>query len=700
MRNKLLLLLITLVGWHQTALAQRQLANWRFSVQAGLFFPAAGSPTPVANSPLSITGRDGREGCSAVSDSLGNLLCFTDGEQVWDGTNTLMPNGALMYSHVSATQSALLLPSPGSRSQQYLFTVDAVDNNLAGGLRYSIVDMTLRGGRGDIGTVKEVAVPTPGNVQLTEKLTAVRHTNGHDYWIVVHAYGSNAFFSYLLTRSGLSLTPVVSNLGTVHVGGAGTFANGNAVGYLRASPDGRRLASAIRQTGLDVFDFDPATGQLSNFQPVNISAPYYYGLEFSPDGNKLYVSDLTGNSIRQVNLLAAPLTAQFVGSPGNYTGAIVRGPDNILYIAVEQSTFLAAITNPNGTAATCGLVTNGASIGTKRCRQGLPNFPNAYAAPLVVAPSLTSIVPATACAGSVVAVSGTLSYVPTGATYAWNFGDPGSGSFNTATTLVASHFYQTPGSYTLTLTVTTPTGVLTSQKNLTVGAVPVVDLGNPIGMICSGESVTLSSPSTPAGTAYHWSDGSTSPTLVVRQAGRYELTVTSPQGCIAYDLVDVQVQPRPTVRLPADTILCQQNLPLLLQANAQPAGSTYRWQDGSTAATFSATASGIYRLEVRNAQGCAARDSVTVTVDACVPLLIPNVITPNGDAANQHFVLQGLVAPEWSVTIYNRWGREVYRRDSYDNSWAAEGLADGVYYYLLTNPQTSQRYKGWVEVLR
>ncbi|MDO7876447.1 gliding motility-associated C-terminal domain-containing protein [Hymenobacter sp. ASUV-10] len=609
-----------------------------------------------------------------------------------------MPNGILAHSHVSATQSALLLPSPGSSSQQYLFTVDAVDNNLVGGLRYSIVDMTLRGGLGDIGAVKEVAVPAPNNVKLTEKLTAVRHTNGRDYWIVVHAYGSNAFFSYLLTASGLTMTPVVSNLGTVHVGGGGSFGNGNAVGYLRASPDGRRLASAIREVGLDVFDFNPSTGQISNFQPVNISAPYYYGLEFSPDGSKLYVTDLTGNSIRQVNLLASPLSAQYVGSPGNYTGAIVRGPDNVLYVAVEQSTFLAAITNPNGTAVTCGLVASGASLGTRRARQGLPNFPNRYAKPLL--PTLALSIPANACVGSVVPVSSTLSNAPAGATYAWDFGDPSSGVFNTATTPTAAHVYQTFGIYTITLTVITTAGVLTRQYTITVGTIPVVNLGPPQRTICAGESVTLSSPSTPAGMAYHWSDGSTSPALEVRQAGLYVLRVTTPLGCSGYDSVEVQVQPRPTVRLRADTTLCQQALPLLLQANAQPAGSTYRWQDGSTAATFAVRISGTYRLEVRNAQGCTARDSVAVTVDACVPMRIPNIITPNGDGANQTFVLQGLVAPEWSIRIYNRWGREVYQHAQYDNSWAAEGLADGVYYYLLTNPQTGQRYKGWVEVLR
>ena len=63
-------------------------------------------------------------------------------------------------------------------------------------------------------------------------------------------------------------------------------------------------------------------------------------------------------------------------------------------------------------------------------------------------------------------------------------------------------------------------------------------------------------------------------------------------------------------------------------------------------------------------------------------------------------MLNNLTAAEWRIAIYNRWGREVFQQQKYDNRWAAPGQPDGVYYYLLTNAATGQRLKGWLEVRR
>lgn len=79
---------------------------------------------------------------------------------------------------------------------------------------------------------------------------------------------------------------------------------------------------------------------------------------------------------------------------------------------------------------------------------------------------------------------------------------------------------------------------------------------------------------------------------------------------------------------------------------------------------------------------------------------LPNIITPNGDDSNQYFMLRGLNAPDWTLHMYNRWGRKIYSQQQYDNTWAATGQPDGIYYYLLTNTKTGQKIKGWVEVRR
>jgi hypothetical protein len=78
-------------------------------------------------------------------------------------------------------------------------------------------------------------------------------------------------------------------------------------------------------------------------------------------------------------------------------------------------------------------------------------------------------------------------------------------------------------------------------------------------------------------------------------------------------------------------------------------------------------------------------------------VFIPNIITPNNDQTNERFVVQGLPAGSWALTVYNRWGRPVFATDNYQHNWGA-GVAQGLYYYVLSQPNSSATYKGWLEV--
>ena len=105
-------------------------------------------------------------------------------------------------------------------------------------------------------------------------------------------------------------------------------------------------------------------------------------------------------------------------------------------------------------------------------------------------------------------------------------------------------------------------------------------------------------------------------------------------------------------------------------------------------------------VTARDAQGkiLSAKASFSVIVKT-LPLLIPNVFTPNGDGINDRFEVQGLEAfDQVSLVIFNVWGNEVYRNDKYDNTWAGQGLQDGTYYYTLETRKgnQSEQYKSWV----
>ncbi len=69
-------------------------------------------------------------------------------------------------------------------------------------------------------------------------------------------------------------------------------------------------------------------------------------------------------------------------------------------------------------------------------------------------------------------------------------------------------------------------------------------------------------------------------------------------------------------------------------------------------------------------------------------IIIPNVITPNGDGSNDVFVIENL--PEHSsLTIYSSNGTQVFHSDSYENNWPPSGVAAGRYYYTLILPDGS-----------
>ncbi|MBT9394473.1 hypothetical protein KLP40_14975 [Hymenobacter sp. NST-14] len=350
------------------ARAQHEAQNWYFGKNVGLSF-VGGAPTPLLYSAMNTY-----EACAAVSDSAGQLLFYTNSEVVWNRHHQLMPDGSGLGGHSSATQGAVILRRPGSATQYYVFTVDGCDTNLAGGLRYSLVDLTADAGRGAVITR---AQPLDTG-RVTEKLTVVPHANGLDSWVVVHAWQSDRFLAYLVTGAGIAPAPVTSALGSVHAGGGGALRNANAVGYLKASPNGRQLALGVRDEDFELFDFDNATGRLSHF--VRLPSIYRsYGVAFSPDGSRLYGTDLDGFRVYQFNLRAGSAAAIAasrveVGNTSGYAGALQLAPDGKIYVAQYNRIYLSVITDPNALGAACGFQLDALHLNDRLCQVGLPNY--------------------------------------------------------------------------------------------------------------------------------------------------------------------------------------------------------------------------------------------------------------------------------------------------------------------------------------
>lgn len=154
--------------------------------------------------------------------------------------------------------------------------------------------------------------------------------------------------------------------------------------------------------------------------------------------------------------------------------------------------------------------------------------------------------------------------------------------------------------------------------------------------------------------------------------------------------------------LGSDTTICLSDSVLLVPT--MPGGSplhpvSYRWSNGSTLPVLAAREAGRYWVEVHD--GCFTyRDTVRVTTRECEDsFFIPNVITPDGNGANDTFAFRGLSPEGWRLAVVDRWGRQVYAVPDYRQDWTAEGLPEGVYFYRLEKPGF-KAIIGWLHVLR
>lgn len=412
---------IVVVFTFAQAWSQGEAAYWYFGKNAGVYF----DPITRDVSVLTDGALDTFEGCSSISDENGNLQFYSDGVTVWDRNHNIMPNGTELKGDESSTQSGLIVPHPTLPNIYFLFTVDEPHNanfstigfiDIAGdgdgfnnGLNYSVVDMTLNGGMGDV-------VPDQKNIPLltynpsdrfengykcSEKITAVEGTEEDTFWVITHF--TDTFYAFKIDTNGVNETPVRSALEPeVPVVGY----RRNALGYLKASPDGTKIAAAFFSISeipgadapglLTLFDFDALNGRVSNsIELYNGDAPY--GVEFSLETRKLYAvvgrgSGGGGNSLLvQYDLRRADIknSMTLIDESADYNygalqlgldGKIYRSQINFLQIgAGTTGKYLGVIENPEATAA--NVIYNPQAIyldinndGSNETRLGLPPF--------------------------------------------------------------------------------------------------------------------------------------------------------------------------------------------------------------------------------------------------------------------------------------------------------------------------------------
>lgn len=363
-----LLALFCLVVSTANLFSQGETWRWNFGANAALNFPGGGNPVSTPGSAMNTF-----EGCASIGLPNGNLAFYTSGATIWGANNVPMPNGMGLFGNSSTTQAAIIVPRPGMANRYYVFCSSS--NFSPGTLSYSEVDMTLNAPWGNvIAGVKNIVIQT----NISEKLTAVRHCNGIDVWVLVHDYTNSDYKAFLVTATGVSLTPVVSS--------AGAPTSGNVVGAMKVSPNGKKIAYCASNSpfALHVADFNNSTGVINNVINLagNAALVPMYGLEFSPDSKILYGSKwASSNQVYQWDLCqASPAgvvgSALMVGSGGNTHGSMQLGPNGKIYICRAGSNQLAVINNPNVLGVGCGYNQNGVTLTSGTSQYGLPTFFN------------------------------------------------------------------------------------------------------------------------------------------------------------------------------------------------------------------------------------------------------------------------------------------------------------------------------------
>ncbi len=332
--------------------------------------------------------------CAAtISDAAGNLLFYTNGYYIADATHDTMDNGnnispsgwsTLQPRGLNVPQATLIIPVPDSLGKFYLFH-STLDNapyyNRGHQLYMSKIDMSLNGGLGSVVSKNNIILQDTVN---NGKITACKHANGIDWWLICQRVNSNTYFKFLITSGGI-FGPYLQNIGTPR-----TFDYGMAA----FSPDGKKYASFHAEyqsaEGLDIFDFDRCTGVLSNAVHISITqtSGFSGGMAFSPNSRYLYTAniefvyqfDMDAANIPASQITVATWDGFYSPSPpfGTYFELMQLAPDGKIYISTGNSTFHMHVMNhPDSASTACDVVQHDLQFQSFYAN-ALPNHPNYF----------------------------------------------------------------------------------------------------------------------------------------------------------------------------------------------------------------------------------------------------------------------------------------------------------------------------------
>ena len=308
-------------------------------------------------------------------------------------------------------------------------------------------------------------------------------------------------------------------------------------------------------------------------------------------------------------------------------------------------------------------------------------------------------------------------------TYAWDFGDPSSGAANTSMLKNPSHLYSALGPYTVSLTITSGNGCVSSLSKNYNDIHPPAQAKFTVNQTEACEKATLLFTDQSSGVdtslqSWSWTFGdggasaSQNPSHVFNTAGVFNvsLMVTNLNTCMGGPfIVPVTINAFPLVNAGPDKNVLEGGTvvlePIVSGNNLQYLWTPNIYLDNATIKnpTVRGVADQLYTLTVTGKGDCKASDQVWVKV-LKFPV-VPNTFTPNADGYNDRWVIQYLdTYPGNRVQVFSRYGQLVFESKGYSTPWDGtmngKSLPFGTYYYVIEPGNGRKPITGYVTLIK
>ncbi|MBI1266860.1 MAG: T9SS type B sorting domain-containing protein [Cryomorphaceae bacterium] len=573
--------------------SQMESMNWHFGNGIGLSFSTG---VPELTSSAISCALDHTP--ATISDATGALQLYADQDRVYANNGTTLPNGTF----TNFALESIFIPDPGNTDRYYLIRSRGVD-----GLFYSVVDMTMNGGMGDIPEgLKEINFYNLGG-----QLMAISKGEGIGYWLISADNDNGNEYCFIRTFE-ISTTGITFNqeFSTTWLW-VGWY---NELDDAEISSDCSMISVTFKGHYIGLFAYDNIAGNctaaLSQSVDNNTSLINATEMAFSANSEYLYTIG-NFNSIKKYNVTVFTNTAVQASqqtvetSNTNSWNDLKLGVDGNIYILDDQG-FIHRIVDadlPTSTFESSVLALPDNAVTTY-----FPHTPNlTCGVNFFINPQTMDV-----CLGETTAFTLSSTIIPD--SVLWTFGDPESGSLNSSEFANPEHLYSAQGSYEVNTLVWFEGEEFSFDLIANVYAYPDTDLG-PDQTICEGEIVTLS-----AGQANNivWSTGATSAQIDVSQSGVYSVLATN-GICSVTSNIQITVIPQLNVDLGSDILVCDE--PSALLTSNQPVV----WNTGASSQQITVFETGTYWGTAQNI--CFTEtDTIEVQFINVAPNLLPDRI--------------------------------------------------------------------------